>query len=553
MSLPKEPRQLMINLMYLVLTALLAMNVSSEILNAFKIVDTSIQHSNDNISNRSNTTIDNFQIGLDDPKIIADEKKFNKVKVCMGYAKEAVAMRQELEKEILVYREMIIKRAGGIDPETKDVMRRDDLDAATAVMIEDDRKGPEMLAKLQKFKSAIAALVPISTPGPGDPTGEDNLTLPSKNDSLEKELPLNFNVLESEENTKKDWSYGNFHMVPAVGALTIIDKYINDIRNSESIVIDKLWLKAFGARRTKEPVFTNYDVLVSSPNTYLLPGEKYTATIMLGAYNKKASNLKIMVNGNTLPVVDGIATYTAIATGKGEQKLSVSASYTDPNDLSTKSVPVKPYSYYVGEAQASISLDKMNVFYIGVDNPITLAASGVPAGSLNYTPENCTMTKAEGINKFMVTVAAGTAGTKAKIKLSGKLGDGTTKDFGVYEYRIKNIPDPYPVIAGRRGGNISKSELSVQEAIFAKLDNFDFDVKFKVTGFDVNYQNKGTSELSVGKGTNQYLTGPNADKDVADIMKNLKVGSKIYFESIKAVGPDGRTRNIGSVNLTINN
>lgn len=134
-----------------------------------------------------------------------------------------------------------------------------------------------------------------------------------KNDTVEKRLPLNFDVLKSEENVNNDWSYGNFHMVPAVGAITIIDKYINDVRNSESIVMDELWAKAFGEKRRQEQVFTKYDVLVSPSSNYLLPGEKYTATIMVGAYNDKIGNLVINVNGSPRPIKDGVATFeTAI-------------------------------------------------------------------------------------------------------------------------------------------------------------------------------------------------------------------------------------------------
>jgi len=544
MSLPKEPRQLMINLMYLVLTALLAMNVSSEILNAFKIVDSSINESSKNIAKRSEATIVNFDMALEDKKIQQDPVKLKKVQACKALAEEAQKLRTTLENDILVYKKMIIDRAGGIDPETNDILRRDDLDASTAIMIEHDKKGPEMLAKLQKFKTDIAALVPI---------GNENFERSARNEELEKKLPLNFDVLPSEENRNNDWSYGNFHMVPAAGAVTIIDKYINDIKNSESIVMDELWAKAFGERRRQEQVFTAYDVLVSPSSSYLLPGEKYTASIMLGAYNEKASNLVINVNGRAIPVVNGVATYTSIASGKGEQTINVSASYTDPNDNLSKSIPSKPFKYYVGEAQATISLDKMNVFYIGVDNPITFSASGVPAGSLNYSSELCTLTKVDGVNKYMVTVANGTAGKTATIKLSGKLGDGTTKDFGSFNYRIKNIPPPLPKISNKSGGNIAAGELKVQEAIFAKLENFDFEAKFTVVSFDVTYQKKRSSDLIIASSSNQYLTGPNANRAVDEIVRGVKIGDRIYFENIRAVGPDKIVRNIGSIIFTINN
>ena len=185
MSLPKEPRQLMINLMYLVLTALLAMNVSSEILNAFRIVDRSINRSSKNTDEKNEATIENFKLQLEDPKIKSDPVKFKKVSDYLVLAEKATAMRKVIEADLEEYKKLIIEHAGGIDPETNDILRRDDLDAATAIMVEGPRKGAEMLSKLQKFKAELAALVP---------TGEDILSLSGKNENMEKMLPLNFEV-----------------------------------------------------------------------------------------------------------------------------------------------------------------------------------------------------------------------------------------------------------------------------------------------------------------------------------------------------------------------
>lgn len=541
MSLPKEPRQLMINLMYLVLTALLAMNVSSEILNAFKIVDKSINSSTASVETKNQTTLENFKLALEDPKIIADPVKYNKVKQFLDYAEQVVSKTKTMQTELEGYKQEIITRAGGMDPNNPGLLlREDDLDAATAVMVEGDKKGNTMKASLTKFKSEIAAFVP---------TTDDNLNLSSTNTPIEKKLPINFDFDPSKANVDNDWSFANFHMVPAVGAITIMDKYMNDVKISESVVLDELWAKAFGERRRQVPVFKDYAILVSAPNTYLLPGEKYTANIMLGAYNKTSNNLTIRVNGSNVQVKDGIATYTATANGKGEQTINVAASYTDPNEGTTKNYTSKA-SYFVGEGQASISLDKMNVFYIGVPNPITFSASGVPAGSLKYSAENCTLTPVEGVNKYVVNVT--TPGAKAKISLSGTRGDGTSTTFGTWEYRIKRIPDPYPVIAGKKGGSAVANELKVQDAIIARLDNFDFAAKFSVTSFTVTYlPRRGDPEEA--QSNSQYLSGPNASPSVSAIMAKLKPGDKIFFENIKAIGPDNTPRAIGSVNFICNN
>lgn len=543
MSIPKEPRQLMINLMYLVLTALLAMNVSNEILNAFKIVDKSINSSSTNISKKNVSTIKNFEEALEDDKIKANPVKYKKVQDFLALAKQAVVIGDQMEKELLAYKQMIITKSGGMDPQNPALLlREDDLDAATNVMIEGDKKGNEMKGKLQKFMTDLAALVP---------TGDEAMSLSSKNEGMEKMLPIDLTSEKSESNPDGDWSYANFHMVPAVGAVTIMDKYINDVKNSQSIVMDELWAKAFGEQRSQTIVFDTYDLMVSSPNTYLLPGEKIQVNAMLGAFNQNSKNLSIRAGGQNLAINKGIASFNTTASGKGEQKIVFSASFVDPNTQKPMSY-TKEFKYYVGEAQASISLDKMNVFYIGVPNPITFSASGVPAGNIKYTSENCTLTPtpAAGVNKYEVNVT--TPGAKAKITLSATLSDGTTKSFGTYEYRVKRIPDPYPSIANKRGGSIAVNELKAQQAIFAKLDNFDFDAKFVVTSYTVTYLPRRGDAMEA-QSNSQYLTGPNANGPVNDILSKLKVGDKIFFENIKAVGPDKQTRSIGSIAFICNN
>lgn len=541
MSLPKEPRQLMINLMYLVLTALLAMNVSSEILNAFKIVNRSINSSSKNIANKNDATIENFKMALEEPLIQQNPEKLKKVQDFLAIAEQAVDIRKKMEVELEGYKKLIIERAGGMDPNSPgNILREDDLDAATAIMVEGPRKGEEMKTKLQAFKSQMAALVPI---------GDDAMSKSSKNENMERLIPIDLTVPETEDNKNADWSFGNFHMVPAVAAVTLMDKYINDVKNTESLVLDELWAKAFGERKTKVIPLPDYALMVSSPNSYLLPGEKYTANIMLGAYNKSSNNLSIRVNGAARPIKDGIATYETVASGKGEQKITVTATFMDPNDNQPKNYKAEA-TYYVGDPQATISLDKMNVFYVGVPNPITFSASGIPANNLSYTAENCVLKAEEGVNKYSVMVEK--PGAKAKITLSGKKADGTIQSFGTYEYRVKRIPDPYPVIANKRGGGGVANEMKVQDAIIARLDNFDFDAKFVVTSFSITYVPR-RGEPEEGTSETQYLTGARANPKVAAIMAKLKPGDKVYFENIRAVGPDKTSRNIGSLAFVINN
>lgn len=548
MSLPKEPRQLMINLMYLVLTALLAMNVSSEILNAFKTIQSSIANSNKAVEDRNKAVTSAFTDYINDSK--TNEEKKKDVTAALELANQVNEKTKVLADQIDKYKEMIIEAAGGRNADGS-YKRIDDLDAGTRVMIEQGN-GDKFLQMMKDFKAEVAGLVPLSP---------EEIAAPGKgnNPEIEKHLPLSFEFVSNEHAEVNDWTHSNFYMSPTIANIAILDKYKSDVLACQSVALDQIWSLATGEKLNKEfihptPISNpDYLVMVSADNNYLLPGEKFKARIVLGTYNKKVNNLRFTVNGQTINAVNGVAEYTTIATGAGPKQLNVTATFMDSvagtRTVKARTVPMeKPVQYFVGEAQASISLDKMNVFYIGVDNPITLSASGVPSGNLVATPEGCTLNKADGVNKY--NVRATTQG-KAYITLSGKLSDGTTKNFGKYEYRVKRIPDPKASFAGKYGGAGCANELKAQLALFAKLENFDFDAKFNVVSYDLFYQPKRGEPIDASSNS-MYTNGPNAESDIKSIMEKLKPGDKLFFDNIRAKGPDGQVRNIGSLMFNIN-
>ena len=541
MALPKEPRQLMINLMYLVLTALLAMNVSSEILNAFKTIGKSIANSNKAVEERNKLVTEHFQEYINDED--AKPEKREKVKQALLLANQVNEKTEAIVSELKKYKQLIIDASGGVD-EQGNIRQIENLDGGTRVMIEEGN-GPKLLTTLKTFKDEIAGLVPLNM---------DNMVAPGvgNNARVFGMLPLNFETDKSDNNPDGDWSYGNFHMSPTIANITLLDKYASDVRASQSLALDEIWAMATGERQNDLHVTSqalpDYAVIVAADNNFVLPGEKYRARIMLGTYNKKMNNLSFSVNVRTIMPVDGVAEYTEVASAVGQKNVTVTASFTDtiPGTKQTQRRTItmpKPANYYVGEAQASISLDKMNVLYVGLANPITIAASGIPAGNINVTSENCTMTKTAGVGQYEVAVAK--AGTDAKITLTGKLADGTVKNFGTYKYRVKLVPTPYPMIANSRGGKMAKNLLKAQAAVFAKLDDFAYELKFPVTAYSVTLQPK-SGDLMEATATGELLSSPT----VRAILDKVKIGDRIYFENIKCKAPDG-IRSIGSVNFII--
>jgi gliding motility-associated protein GldM len=545
MSLPKEPRQLMINLMYLVLTALLAMNVSSEILNAFKIMDKSLIRSNKTAEERNTGVTELFGKFLEDDKASVEKKK--KVSDALVLAEQVNTKTSAMVADLEKYKKMIIEASGGYDA-TGELKQMEYLDGGTHVMIE-QKNGEKLLKAMQDYKSQISGLVPLEG---------NNIVASGDNPTVFKQLPLDFTVEKNDEN-KGDWSYANFHMSPTIANIALLNKYKNDVLASQSIALENIWSIATGEKAKKitlnPQVFTDYAIIVSADNSYLLPGEKYHARVVMGTYNKKLKNLTFNINGRNVVPVDGVADFTDFPSGNGPKNINVTASFTDTvinedGSRSVKPVTVKlpqPVQYFVGEAQASISLDKMNVFYIGVANPVTIAASGIPADKVVATGENCTLTKVAGVNKYEVfTEKTG----KAKITLSGTKADGTNVVFGTYEYRVKYLPDPVPYVAAKRGGKAGVSEMQNQIGMIAKLEGSEFDVQYRVISFDI-YHHPRRGEDQAESSNSLYLTGNQASAPVRAIMEKLDVGSKLYFDNIKAVGPDKKVRNIGSMVFNI--
>ncbi len=535
MSIPKEPRQLMINLMYLVLTAMLAINVSSEILNAFKIINKSINRSIANIGEKNSGTLANFASALQDPKVIGDPAKKARIEAAMLRAKEVTEISKVMADKIAGYRNEIIKASGGFKPEIDAasgdslLVAESNLDAATMVMIENKKRGVLMKDELSKFKDDLSKLA-----APRD----SSMDLFVK--AMDSILPITFDYgTKSNTGTSEEWAFHNFHMVPTIGATTILDKFISDVKNSENIALDQIWAQAFGEKQKNPKIIQimNQFALINAPeNTYLLPGEKYKSKLMIGSYNTSNSqSVYIAVNGSPRPVVNGEATYETVADSKpGEHILNITGTIYDPNLKQQVAVTPIKASYFVGTAGATISLDKMNVFYIGVDNPITISASGVKMENLIINPSsNITYTRGAKPGEYFVRVT-GPGGTKGTIALSGKRNDGLgVENFGTREYRIKKIPDPIIKYMKSQGPRLRVDLARVGLGPEAILENFDFDCKFDVIGYTLTVISKGEEQ-------NYEIKGPfiNSNPNAVKAMKALKAKDQLIFEEIRVMGCD---------------
>ena len=239
--------------------------------------------------------------------------------------------------------------------------------------------------------------------------------------------------------------------------------------------------------------------------------------------------------GRQLPYdARGRAIYKATGTSVGNFTLQGLLRMVGPDGVVSY-----PFSseYQVGESNTVISPTKMNVLYIGVENPISISMSGVPSEKMSVNISQGSISKS-GSEWIAKVTSPGTAKITASATIEGRTISGSM------DFRVKTVPDPVAKVAGKTGGKIDKGTLTAQMAVLAILDNFEFDMKFSVTEFNVSAQ--------IGQFTqNKPTKGARITDEQKAILNRLTKGQKVYFDEIKAQGPDGKIRELPAVSFSI--
>lgn len=522
MSIPKEPRQIMINIMYLVLTALLALNVSAEIFNAFKVVDKSMS--------KSNKALDDANAKM--PQAIKDGAK--KRESLQTYADRVDPTRQyatELDSYIQGIIDTLINSSGGYlnDKETgqpTDKLKGEKDKSITTRMLVDNGVGEELKAKLIEYKAKFTSLL-------------DTADVAKYGD----DIALGVDDTTWKKRRKKTWAEMNFSHMPLQAALPILRKFQNDVKNSEATVLNYLANKV---GTTTDVVLDKFMVVSAAKKSYVIKGETYEADIFLSAFagSDSKTGISINVDGRGLPVdAEGVAKYTAPAGSVGLKKYNATVSVTNPVTNETQSFK-KEFEYEVGERSVSVSATKMNVFYIGVDNPVAVSAAGVPSNQVQVS-----MSGAGGAS--ISRNADGTFNVKASSQT--KLGEFAYVNVTApglsekREFRVKRIPDPVAKLSSSMGGVMNSGEFKAQRGLFAVLENFDFDAKCEILGYSlVRVPRRQDPQVEPNKG-GPYGSGAKGLVDQA------KAGDTFYFENVKAKCPgDNAGRDINQLVFKIN-
>jgi gliding motility-associated protein GldM len=491
----------MIGILYLVLLGLVALNVPDSLLDAFKNITNSLDQSRTNVT----TSLDNTYAAFEATKLKEQPAKAAQL---LAKAREASKVSAELDTYVEALKKQLIEEGGGIDTTINDVKGRDDLDVSPRIMIT-NKKADELKAKIETTRKRLLDIL-----GPKDSQG------------------VNFSLNATDpKRPKKSWQQAYFgDGIPLGATLTTLAKIQADNKNAENEVVKKILGKIDQAQVT----LNEFKAVAVAPSSYILAGQQYTAQIYLTAYDAN-SNPKISVGGSSIPTSNGIGTYTVTASGEGVR--------TWTGSLSVKQVegPDKIYpvsgSYMVSKPSAVVSPDKMNVLYIGVDNPVSISAPGVPKESLKVS---FTAGSISGSNGHYVVKPNNAPGTTGKFTVTGDKG----MVLGASEFRIKRIPDPKPQFAGKSGGNTSAANIKAQDAVFAKLDNFDFDARFNVTRFTLVVIKPRQDAITISTSGNN-LTAP-----MRQALSSIIPGSTVVFKDIIAVGPDGSQRGLDGIVLS---
>lgn len=523
----ETPRQKMIGMMYLVLTALLALNVSAEVLNAFALVDEALRKSYESIHKKSESIYAKFDEAIKDP---SQKAKTEKWKI------EADSVRAKTDRLFsyidTVKNELVYIAEGEQSPyllsggDVQQLQAKGNLDIGGQVMV---LQGGGMVLKklINAYDSTLIDIIIRNAPK-GDTSRYSSLIKGIKN-------TLKTDSIRGTERMVP-WEAGSFEHLPLAAVLTMLSKTQTDVRNAEADILNFL----YGQIDAGSWKFNKLEAIVNAKSNYVLVGSKYEAEVFIAA-SDSTTEPEIVLNGGTkLAIKEGKGQYSQTPSSAGFTKWGGVIKMESPVSGEILQFPFNA-EFQAAESELVVSPTKMNVFYIGVDNPVSISVAGVPADKLMPSIEGGgSITKVKGSDYIVRVKQAG----DAFVTVNAKFDDGSTKNMGKRKFRVKRVPDPVAKVAGLKGGEISKSLLMAQQGVKAELENFDFDLTFNIVGFTVSATVQGYEEEQ--KSNSAAFTAGQKD-----LMKKVGTGRKLYIEDIKARGPDGQVRDLSTISFKL--
>ncbi len=563
----ETPRQKMIGMMYLVLTALLAMNISKDVLNAFIQINKGLGKTSEVLQSKAQATLAGLRAA----------KEADKAAPFLAKAEEVSKLGDEMIDyiEILKARTIACSMKGdpaGADYEefmTEDKKRAIDLGSKegrekvtkldenqnnTTLLVGPNPQAPrqdpwsafELKTKLTEFKEKLKAMQVTNIDGKVIPLDNEILT------SLDSTFV--YNEEPDAEGKLEVWETNKFYHTPLAAIVATMSKIETDVLNAKTSVMSFL-ASSINATDLK---FSDVTVAAVPLQSYVLKGKDYELEVYLAAYNK-TSNTKLYMggayNGDKVPTPSTFAAsgegIAADPDGKCRFKVNTGSLSLGPHgytgqigyekDGKMEFIPFATQPFFVGEPALVVSPVNMNVFYRGLDNPVEVSVPGVDRSALTVTMSGGSITpSADGT----YNVKPG-EGKDATINVSANI-NGESVQMPARNFRIKKIPDPIPSFGGKKpyDSTIPQGDATVAAGVRADMEGFDFPVTAQVSSFMVTLVSNGALK--------EYKSNGNRISDEASqAIRKMKKGEKIFIEQIMCRMPDGTDRKLSAITLKV--
>ena len=571
----ETPRQKMIGMMYLVLTALLALNISKEVLNGFVKVENSLQNTQKTLKGKVSETLTTLEV-----KYAQNKEKvgpfMDKAREVRGESDQLVNYITQLKGRCMATSEgkyddavendflnFIGKDDSGMDTTMSlaDIQKKDEYQELTAFMVGSEPQSPKfdendpwsasaLKQNLEAYRDYLKEIRLVDSQG-------NSRELP---EYIKVQLDDRFSFPNEMEDGKEVlWEAANFFDVPLAAVMPLMSKMIIDVQDAQEDVLS--WL--LGGIEAKSYKFTDLKPLVVPESNYILRGDSFRADVLLAAYDATNApdifidDQKWDGRDSAMLAYEGMEGMTIGSDGMG--KLRIPTRGMSLGEMNFKGLirfqgpdgNIEPYSFFtptitVAEPALVVSPTKMNVFYRGVPNPVEVSVPGVPQDKIDVRIDGGHSIKRQSDGSYIVEPANNSSVREANITVSAELPDGTKKTLPSKNFRVKRIPDPVAFWTGKKRSDkgITKAEVLSFAPVAARMEGFDFDVKVRVKSFTMRISKDGSfSDLASG---NNRITS-----DQKEALKRLRRGNIIYLEDILVSMPDGSERDLPPMKLKI--
>lgn len=504
--------------MYIVLTAMLALNVSSDVLDGFGQVEEGLARSNATVDQRNEAVFRRLEAFA--------EQNPEKGATWLDKATEVRSTTSRVYGLIDTLKMAIAIEADGNNANLANILNQDNLDAASIVMLSPgSAKGKHLRSTIDYYRNYIGSLM-------SDSLKRDNIMRSLSTEQITRRGTV----------TPQLWEEAMFENKPVIAAITLLTKLQSDIRYAEGEALSTLLANVDAG-----------DVRVNELNAFVIPqsrnvmrGSRYSANIVLAAVDT-TQRPTIYINGKQLDNDRGLFETLASSTGN----FDYSGYLEVPHGDGTVTRHDFNSSYTVIEPTATISATMMNVLYAGIDNPMSISVPGIAPSAISASMTNGTLSR----HGDSWVARPGKVGTEAVVTVTANI-DGRPQTVATTSFRVRKLPDPAPFISytdskghqERYKGSkpFPKTLLLQAPGIEAAIDDDLLNVSYRVLSFETVFFD------SMGNAIPEVSQGSQFSQRQKDSFRRLQRGKRFYISRVKAIGPDGIERDLAPMEVIVN-